>query len=264
MAARKPSRKRKPTTDPIDAFVNIIARPEVVGLILVLISVLTLLSLLTSSTGAITSAWLAWLTQLFGIAVWGFPIVTGVLGLWMVIRAVEKMPNMPWQQPVALGILFLAGLIGTTLWMGTEGAGGGVIGTLLANALRQVLGVGVAWAFVTFLMISGLLLLTDRLFFDLGYHLWLSAQELWYGWEDQRHTTALNPPVPLPSGKLPWHRELLHHWQNRWSQPAQSAYATPATENLVRANPLRAIEQPAREQRRTGGINTGGGKQGSR
>ncbi len=253
--ARKSTRKRKPTTDPIDAIVNTISRPEVIGLVLVLISVLTLLSLLTSSTGAITSAWLAWLTQLFGIAVWGFPIVTAVLGLWMVIRAVEKMPDMPWQQPVALGILFLAGLIGTTLWMGTEGAGGGVVGTMLANALRQVLGVGVAWAFVTFLTISGLFLLTDRLFLDLGYHLVLSVQEIWYGWDDQRHTTALNPPVPLPSGKLPWHRELFHRWQNPWSQPAPPPYATAATENLVHANPLREQEPAAREQRRAAAAN---------
>jgi len=251
MAARKSSRKRKPTTDPIDAIANALTRPEVIGLALVLISVLTLLSLLTSSTGAITGAWLAWLTQLFGIAVWGFPIVTGVLGLWMVIRAVEKMPDMPWQQPVGLGILFLASLIGTTLWMGNEGAGGGVIGTILANTLSQVLGIGVAWAFVTFLMISGLLLLTDRLLIDLGYHLVLSAQEIWYSWEEQRQAPPLNPPVPLPSGTLPWYRAVLHRWQNRWSQAAAPPHTTATTENLVRANPQREIDPALREQRRS-------------
>ncbi|MEZ4614150.1 MAG: hypothetical protein R2867_01360 [Caldilineaceae bacterium] len=107
MAARKSSRKRKsPTTDPFEVIVNTITRPEVIGLGLVLISVLTLLSLLTSSTGAITGAWIGWLRELFGMGIWGFPIVAGVLGLWMVIRAVEKMPDMPWQQPSALGILF--------------------------------------------------------------------------------------------------------------------------------------------------------------
>jgi S-DNA-T family DNA segregation ATPase FtsK/SpoIIIE len=254
MAARKPARKRKPTIDPIDAIANIITRPEVIGLVLVLISVLTLLSLLTSSTGAITGAWLAWLTQLFGIGVWGFPIVTGMLGLWMVIRAVEKMPNMPWQQPVSLSILFLAGLIGTSLWMGREGAGGGVIGTMLADAMREVVGVGVAWAFVTFLTISGVLLLTGRLLLDLGYHFWLTLQEFWYNWEDQRHTNALNPPVPLPSGKLSWYRELIHRWQTSGPAEQQSPYPMPAgAENLVSANPTRA--SGSREPRRAAPVN---------
>ncbi|MCB0110360.1 MAG: DNA translocase FtsK 4TM domain-containing protein, partial [Caldilineaceae bacterium] len=176
MTARKSTRKRKPTADPLDVIANALTRPEVIGLILVLIAVLTMLSLLTSSTGAITGAWLAWLRGLFGVATWGFPVVLGALGLWMVIHAVEKMPDMPWQQPLGLGLLCLAGLIGTTLWVGPGSAGGGAIGIKLAETLRQVVGVGVAWAFVTLLTIVSVLLLTNRLLIDLAESLWESVQ----------------------------------------------------------------------------------------
>ncbi|MEZ4614149.1 MAG: hypothetical protein R2867_01355 [Caldilineaceae bacterium] len=78
----------------------------------------------------------------------------------------------------------MASLIGITLFAGPESAGGGMVGAMLTNSLRQVVGVGVTWAFVTFLTISGLLLLTDRLLLDLGYHFWLSLQDLWFSWED--------------------------------------------------------------------------------
>ncbi|HRW08094.1 MAG TPA: DNA translocase FtsK [Caldilineaceae bacterium] len=251
MAARKSTRKRKQNTDPIDAIINTLSRPEVIGLILVLIAVLTMLSLLTSSTGAVTGAWLAWLRELFGVAVWGFPVVIGALGLWMVIHAVDKMPDMPWQQPLGLAVLFLAGLVGTTLWTGPGTAGGGLIGNLLAESLRQVVGIGVAWAFVTFLTISSLILLTDRLLIDLVQHLWLSLQEMRYRWEEQYYTPEINPPVPLPSGRLPWYRELLDRWQSRWSTDTAPLPPTlPAAENLVRANPTRGVGSALREERR--------------
>ncbi len=242
MAPRKSSRKRKSTNaDPLDLLAAFLSRPEVIGLTLVLISVLTLLSLLTSSTGAITGAWLEWLTLLFGVGVWGFPVVAGALGLWMVIRAVEKMPNMPWQQPVGLGILFLAGLIGTTLWMGPSAAGGGMIGSVLADSLRDVLGIGVAWAFVTFLLISGLLLLTDRLLIDLALNFWWTLQDLWYSFESQPRTPGIEPSVPLPSGKPSFWRELVHRWQQSWSREDDfdAATAPKAAGNLVqpRATP---------------------------
>lgn len=259
---RKSTRKGKPTTDPIDAMINAIGRPEVIGVILVLISVLTLLSLITSSTGAITGAWLTWLTQLFGVGVWGFPLVSGALGLWMVIRAVDKVPDMPWQQPVGLGILFLAGLIGATLWIGPQSMGGGIVGALLADTLREVLGIGVAWAIVTFLTISSIFLLTDRLLIDIGINIWLTAQAFWAAVTEREAVPAINPPVPLPSGKLSWWSNLTHRWQERWlpnrlfapnpSLPRGGGLPSDGSDNLVSATPTHTVGQaPNDEPRRT-------------
>ncbi|MEZ4734736.1 MAG: hypothetical protein R3E79_47195 [Caldilineaceae bacterium] len=137
MAKRKaPTKKRKQNRDWFADLLALIQRPDVMGVTLVLLSVLTLLSLLTSSTGAITGVWIGWLRLLFGVGVWGFPLVTGALGLWMVIRAVENMPDMSWQHPVGFALLFTAAIVGATLWMGPESNAGGLIGSTLAGALQ--------------------------------------------------------------------------------------------------------------------------------
>lgn len=250
MAARKSPRKRKASTDPIQAALDIVTRPEVVGLVLVLFAVLTLLSLVTSSTGAITGAWLSWLQTLFGIGVWGFPFVSGALGLWMVIRAVEKMTNMPWRHPLGLGVLFLAALIGISLWNDPAVAAGGLVGSILAESLRQVVGIGVAWALVTFLSISAILLLTDRRLFDWGLNLWFTVQDLWARLFESPYAHTLEPVVPLPSGRPSLWKEWLHRWRNSWQpqgDPNAPQRATPS--NMVRPQPTTEGITPLREER---------------
>lgn len=250
MAARKSTRKRKSSPDPLQTTLDIVTRPEVVGLVLVLFAVMTLLSLVTSSTGAITGAWLSWLDQLFGVGKWGFPIVSGALGLWMVIRAVEKMTNMPWRHPLGLGVLFLAALIGVTLWNDPAAAAGGLVGSILAESLRQVVGVGVAWAIVTFLIISALLLLTDRRLIDWGMNSWFTLQDLWAQLFESRYAHTLEPVVPLPSGRPPLWKEWLHRWRDRW-QPQADPYARnqPTPSNMVRPQPTTEGITPLREER---------------
>src|SRR5688500_5105484 len=107
MAPKRRSRKNR-RYDPIDQILSIASRPEVLGLLLVLLSVFTLLSLLTTTRGAITGQWIDFLEQIFGMGKWGVPLVTGALGLWIVIRAIDRMPDLRWQTPAGSGILFIA------------------------------------------------------------------------------------------------------------------------------------------------------------
>ena len=82
MAARKPISKSKARPKP-DIFQRITAtlvRAEVGGVVLILLATVTLLSLLTHSNGIITGALINALETLFGVGVWGFPLVTGALG----------------------------------------------------------------------------------------------------------------------------------------------------------------------------------------
>ncbi|MBK8049057.1 MAG: hypothetical protein IPK16_19275 [Anaerolineales bacterium] len=114
---KKPAPKAKPrspgskgnaksTANPLAA----LARGEVIGVALVLLALFTLLSLMTSSRGQITEGWISTLRSLFGVGVWLIPLVSGALGLWFIIRAIERMPNMPWQRPVGFALLFLRSL----------------------------------------------------------------------------------------------------------------------------------------------------------
>lgn len=248
MAKRKSTpQKRKQNPDPLQTALAVLQRPEVVGVTLVLIAVLTLLSLLTSSTGAITGVWIGWLQMLFGIGVWGFPLVIGAIGLWMVIRAVENMPDMPWQHPLGCGLLFIAAIVGATLWLGPAAQAGGLIGTALAELLKSVLGVGIAWAFVTFIAISGLLFLTDQLLVNFGWAVWDQFQ-FWRHELNLRPTHhGIDPVLPLPSGQVAWWKG----WWDRWRQPAAHPdiiSTLPQAANMVRPTasgaPTTRVERP--------------------
>jgi len=233
MAKRKsPSPKRKQKDDWSATLLTLFQRPDVVGVTLVVIAVFTLLSLLTSSTGTITGVWIEWLQMLFGIGVWGFPIVIGVIGLWMVIRAVEHMADMPWRQPVGCALLFAAIIGGITLWTGPQDNAGGIVGAALAEVLQSILGVGLAWAFVTFLAISGLVFLADRMLVDFWQALWYQLRALGGDRTERRGQSTIEPVLPLPTGQIAWWKRLV----DRWSRPADDEMIStlPRATNMVR------------------------------
>ena len=231
-------------------------RPEVMGAALVLLAVFTLLALVTGSRGGVTEGWVGVLRSLFGGGVWGIPLVAGALGLWLIIRAIERMPNMSWQRPVGFGILFLAVITAAALRLAPDarlqaayaGEGGGELGSAFADGLQALLGTWGAWAAVTFLFILGIVFLADRILIDAWY--WLSD------WSNQRAQTPmqgpaasptvpppppLKPPVPLPTGVVPWWKRLLapKPQQTAPLPPAGSTVLPPAGANLVRPEATR-------------------------
>lgn len=234
------------------ALLGMLFRPEVTGVVLIVLAVFTLLSLLSGSRGALTSGWVDLLRSLFGEGVWGIPLVAGILGLWLVIRAIEQMPNMSWQRPVGLGVLFVAFVAALALSLdpakrliaAEAGEGGGQFGVGFADFLQSTLGIWGAWAAVTFLAICGLILIVDRMLLD-----------IWYALTDvlsQRGRAAVVPPsplrspVPLPTGVLPW-------WKRWLAQPAEQAPVLPSGStpvlpplgsNLVRPEATRGAEMP--------------------
>jgi S-DNA-T family DNA segregation ATPase FtsK/SpoIIIE len=231
-------------------------RPEVTGALLVVLAVFTLLSLVSGSRGDVTAGWIGLLRTLFGEGVWGIPMVAGILGLWLIIRAIERMPNMSWQRPAGLGVLFVAFVTAFALRMpgdtrvtaGLDGKGGGQLGSAIATVLQSTLGGWGAWAAVTFLVILGLVLLADRLLLDA----WYSFTD----WTNQRGQSVqpavpipppLRPPVPLPSGVLPWWKRLLArpHVEAPFLPPDVTPVLPPAGSNLVRPAAEQAPKAPA-------------------
>src|SRR4051794_25228902 len=248
MAQKRRSRKSK-RYDPIDHVLTIAARPEVLGLVLVLLSVFTLLSLLTTTRGFITGQWVDFLEQLFGMGKWGVPLVIGALGLWVVIRAIDRMPDLPWQTPVGSGVLFVAYITAATLlFHASPASSGGALGSFLASTLQNAIGLWGVWAFVTILVITGVVLLTDRMLLDLAQ----DSGSVFQDWWDHRRTApvrmpAIRPALPIPSGEIPWWKQLAELLpkpnQNPGPPPnsmapqgAIAAALKPST-NLVQAQP---------------------------
>ncbi|MCS6828441.1 MAG: DNA translocase FtsK [Caldilinea sp.] len=210
------------------------------GVLLVLLAVFTLLSLLTANRGQLTGGWVDLLRSLFGWGAWGVPLVLGIWGLWMVIRAIDQMPNLPWQRPTGLAFLFVAWITAISLLvepelrtqMAQRGDAGGLAGKLLADALQHSVGAAGAWAFVTFLMVTGVFLLLDRW----PIEAWRALQEWSAHRGGARAPTATLPgqPIPpLPGGELPWWKRLFAP-----SAASERAFAPSEETTFVRPTPL--------------------------
>ncbi len=223
MATKRRKTRRKQSKDPIQQIVDFLGDPKVLGVTLVLIAVFTFLSLVTDSRGQLTGAWIDLLRTTVGSGVWGVPLIAGLVGLWMVIRAIEKMPDLAWQRPLGLGLLFLAYITGVGLLfdpatrrnLSEAGEAGGWLGLQLTNGFADLLSPAGAWIVVAITAGLGIFLLTGTLLIQGAGFLWL----LWDDWRFQRSQAAaralpispippIQPQLPMPSGELPWWKRL--------------------------------------------------------
>ena len=221
MATRKRS-KKKSKSSITDQLMSGVTRADIIGVILILISVFTLLSLLTGSRGTITGAWIDALVNVFGIGAWAFPLLTGAIGLWLVVHAIERMEDMSWQRPLGIGLLFIAFITAASL-MSSAGEGGGWLGDQLVDFLQETIGAGGAWAMITFVLMAGVVFLADRLLVETG----LGIRDLFDDWRyrrEQRQIPGIQPSAPLPSGAIPWYKtagERLAAFWDRVRTPPQ-------------------------------------------
>ncbi|MFN8441823.1 MAG: DNA translocase FtsK [Caldilineaceae bacterium] len=224
MASKKPtsSSKSPPAHSVIDMFLDGLQRAEVIGLLLVLTAAFTLLSLATGSRGAITGAWIDLLRSFLGSGAWLFPIAAGGLGLAIVLRAIEKLPDLPWMRPVGTVVLMLAYVTAATLFfpvearsiLAAQGEAGGTIGLWVATALQDALTIIGAWGIVLFLIVAGVIFLTDQWLINASAIAYLAVS----AWMQQRRyepilsRPTIQPALPLPSGELPWWVRLRERW----------------------------------------------------
>ncbi len=187
---RRTKKKATPQKQLLDGLATI-TRVEVIGLSLVLISVFTLLSLLTGSRGSVTGLWIDLLRFGAGDGVAGVPLLTGFLGLWLVLRAIEaprrrtsssrdggrsgsELPILPWRVPTGLLLIFLAYIAAITLLLPPmaraarvlDRGAGGALGLFFANALADGLPGWGGWMVILLVALSGLTLLTGRRLWD--------------------------------------------------------------------------------------------------
>jgi len=227
---KKPAPRRKSgggsTGDDMRRISRALFRPEVGGVLLVLLAIFTLLSLLTASRGQLTGGWIDLLAAIFGVGVWGVPFVLGGIGLWMVVRAVDQMPNLPWQRPTGVLIIFAGVITALSLLLepavraraAAEGDAGGAFGQFLADALERSISAPGAWAFVTFLIVSGILLVFDR-----------ALMAGWSALQAGAAHPAAAPASSAPGAHLPWWKRLFAP-----PPPQENAFTPPPGVNLVR------------------------------
>ncbi|MCB8976934.1 MAG: DNA translocase FtsK 4TM domain-containing protein [Ardenticatenaceae bacterium] len=142
---------RKKTSQPIS--LNVAQKALMVGILIIFITVILVLSLLSPNQGQLTTALAGLMRRTFG---WGgvvLPLITGGIGLYLVLWGMEQPPELPAYRITGVGLLYLAfeGFASVTLllmeneffdpWVVAQaGKGGGYLGGLIANVLMTAVG----------------------------------------------------------------------------------------------------------------------------
>jgi S-DNA-T family DNA segregation ATPase FtsK/SpoIIIE len=156
-------------------------RPEMVGILLLLVGLLTLLSLIPVERGALMEGWISLLQAGVGWGVWLMPIGFGGVGLWLIFVGLGRELNIEREKPWGALLLFLFGLALLHLVAGgddpqllaADGGGGGYAGYLLSHLLVSGLGRLGAWLVLAALSIVSLIMV-----------LGMSLGEIWIGLSD--------------------------------------------------------------------------------
>jgi S-DNA-T family DNA segregation ATPase FtsK/SpoIIIE len=154
---------------------------DILGISMVLLGLLTLLSLLSSNTGWLSSGWLSIIGKSFGWGMYLLPVGLMAIGLWLILRHFDRLPQLELGRIVGV-FFFFALLLAWLHWfsfpngqaaifaLAGQSTGGGYLGGALLAVLQPNL--GRAGAALT--LVAGTLL-------ALAFMLDLSLPEM-FGW----------------------------------------------------------------------------------
>ncbi len=193
--AKKSSSKKK--TDNAPAQLNfwqrmsINRRLDLAGTVLGILGILTILSLISNNRSLFVEAWVVFLTRSFGWGAWAFPISLIVVGVWLVVRNQESVPQLTLERATGLSLIFLWLLpllhivAGNPMYVVTfEEAkiGGGYLGALFMRIVQTGLGkFGVGVVLLAWLLIAITITLDMSIpeFFDRVSPFFITIYDLW-------------------------------------------------------------------------------------
>ncbi|MDD5370352.1 MAG: DNA translocase FtsK 4TM domain-containing protein, partial [Anaerolineaceae bacterium] len=137
---------------------------DLLGVILALLGLLTLLSLLSASRGSLTGWWVDTLVSWLGWGVYLLPLALLAVGLWLVLRNIQRLPQVAFERIVGIGLIYFNLLADFHLLSGAPAdlalSGGGLVGAWSANLLVSAVGLaGSVIVLVGWLLISLTLIL---------------------------------------------------------------------------------------------------------
>ena len=145
---RKKSTRRVPRFQLSDA-----QKALIVGIVVIFATAILVLSLLAPDQGQLTT-WLSGiLWQAFGWGAYFVPVISGGIGLYLVLLGMDQPPQLPIYRLLGLGVLFLvfvafASMVGlmrdtalSDYWQVAElGMGGGYLGSLISSVFTALVG----------------------------------------------------------------------------------------------------------------------------
>lgn len=145
---------------------------QLAALALLVIAALTFLGAVNPTNGSLLDGWTRILSVLFGWGRYLAPFFFAGLGAWLMLDSLDMRPDIGWERPLALIILFFVlesslhlaavafiGVAPTSIAAAQAGAGGGLIGHALYDVFVGGLGIAGAVLVLLVLLAIGLLLL---------------------------------------------------------------------------------------------------------
>ena len=136
---------------------------DVVGAIMAIVGLLMGLILFSAQKSAVTGSLMKGMSQIIGWGMYILPVGLILMGLWLVLRRIEKLPPLSLERATGIILLFvwllavMHSIIAAPAFAdqaALDGAGGGYIGSLLEKVLFNSLGAGGAWvALIAWLVI---------------------------------------------------------------------------------------------------------------
>jgi DNA segregation ATPase FtsK/SpoIIIE, S-DNA-T family len=242
---------------------------DLLGITLALTGLITLLSLLTSNRGSLTGGWVHFLGLLFGWGVVLLPLGLLLVGLWLVLRNVERIPPFSLERVTGLVLLYLclltilhrlAGGPEVASELADAGLGGGYLGGLSLRILWAALGsAGALIAILAWLLISLTMTLdlsVPEMVRRLG-PVWDRLGRIWQTLRSRppRNAPAHQPPLgeeftPLTRPAPPLHQPLPAAPAQVGAAPSPSiAWALPPVKDILDPGSAPAVNKEFIEQR---------------
>jgi len=145
---------------------------DVVGAVMAVVGLLTVLILFSAQRSPLTASMMGAMSQLFGWGIYILPVGLIVMGLWLILRRIEKLPPLSLERATGIVLFFLWLLAAMHAVIAVpeladqaalDGAGGGYIGSFFEKMLFNNLGVGGAWV-----ALFAWLLITITMIFDIN------------------------------------------------------------------------------------------------
>jgi S-DNA-T family DNA segregation ATPase FtsK/SpoIIIE len=229
MARKRSSRKQKSQSE-------FVFRPEVLGLMLLGLSLLTLLSLFSATRGDLTDGLISFLEQMVG---WGRFIIWfffGVLGLWFIRRYGVEDDDEKWEKPI--GTLLLLAILLTVFQLispledpiATDNpGGGGIVGWILGQLLVEALGLAGSAVVLSILFILAVVLISGLSLRELS----VLIRDLYERFQDWRHFRKLPINQPMPEYLPPQRRSKVGTSVLSRLRPSKKALKGPKEETLL-------------------------------
>ena len=232
---------------------------DILGIVLTLVGFLTFLSLISSQRSQVTGWWINTISQISGYGTFVLPIALVIIGIWLVLRNVEKLPLLSAERISGIFLLYLNILT----WLhflskgGFElaalGKGGGYIGAFFSQLLIKSLGLAGA-----IIVLAAWILIALGLSFDISVpDLFRKLQSVYVRYQENEQKRAaakinktptfVNPPLTSREQEL--HSQLeADNFQPFSGSDQDSSSAAPTSQpekkqQPVSQSPLNSINQ---------------------